>query len=138
MEQAEEKHEENKQITAKNISKDILFYIGDTKYSVVKYVGKKLMNYKLTKHFEDPWDVMWTDSAITPDLFDKLELYQKVNHFPGMYSLARKNHLANNLMKMKKKFSSFYKFFPKTFLLPADYGEFRAQSQKKKVIKLSL
>ena len=132
MEQAEEKHEENKQITAKNISKDILFYIGDTKYSVVKYVGKKLMNYKLTKHFEDPWDVMWTDSAITPDLFDKLELYQKVNHFPGMYSLARKNHLANNLMKMKKKFSSFYKFFPKTFLLPADYGEFRAQSQKKK------
>ncbi len=33
---------------------------------------------------------MWTDSAVTPDLFDKLKLYQKINHFPGMFSFARK------------------------------------------------
>jgi len=30
--------------------------------------------------------------------------YQKVNHFPGMYTLARKNYLGKNLMKMMKQF----------------------------------
>jgi len=30
--------------------------------------------------------------------------YQKINHFPGMISLSRKNNLARNLTKLKKKF----------------------------------
>jgi tubulin polyglutamylase TTLL6/13 len=30
--------------------------------------------------------------------------HQKINHFPGMYSLARKNHLGRNLNKMQKQF----------------------------------
>lgn len=29
-----------------------------------------------------------------------------------MYSLARKNHLGRNLMKLKKEFPEHYKFFP--------------------------
>jgi len=31
-----------------------------------------------------------------------MKKYQKVNHFPAMYSIARKNQLCFNLMKMKK------------------------------------
>lgn len=27
--------------------------------------------------------------------------HQKINHFPGMFSLSRKNHLGKNLMKMR-------------------------------------
>lgn len=120
----------------KNVSKPkILFYIGQTKYPVVKYVGQKLLNYKLTDNAEDPWDVMWTDSAVTPDLFDKMKPYQKVNHFPGMYSLARKNHLGRHLMKMRQKFPEYYRFFPKTFLLPADYSLFKAHFLEKKLCK---
>ena len=38
--------------------------------------------------------------------------HQKINHFPGMYSLARKNHLGRNLMKMRKVFPDDFKFFP--------------------------
>ena len=30
--------------------------------------------------------------------------YQKINHFPGMFELSRKNNLCKNLMKMRKKF----------------------------------
>lgn len=42
-----------------------------------------------------------------------------------MFQLSRKNHLARNLIKMAKEFTKEYKFFPRTYLLPAEYGEFR-------------
>ena len=51
--------------------------------------------------------------------------YQRTNHFPGMFQLSRKNHLARNLNKMQKKFAKEFKFFPKTFILPQDFAEFK-------------
>lgn len=53
--------------------------------------------------------------------------YQRINHFPGMYALARKNHLAMNLTRMQNRFPDDYKFFPQTWLLPAEFGEFKKQ-----------
>ena len=53
--------------------------------------------------------------------------YQKINHFPGMYSLARKNHLARHLAKMYKYFPSQFKYFPRTWVLPAEITDFRLQ-----------
>ena len=44
-----------------------------------------------------------------------------------MYSLARKNLLARNLMKMHAKFPQEYDFFPKTWVLPAEMCDFKAQ-----------
>lgn len=49
-----------------------------------------------------------------------------------MYALARKNHLARNLGRMKKMFPDDYKFFPQTFLLPSEYPDFRSQFNNKK------
>ena len=60
-----------------------------------------------------------------PERIAKMKPYQKTNHFPGMFQLSRKNHLARNLIKMSKKFPKEYKFFPRTFLLPAEWGEFK-------------
>jgi tubulin polyglutamylase TTLL6/13 len=45
--------------------------------------------------------------------------YQKINHWPGMFTLSRKNNLGKHLMDMRKKFVE-YKYFPKTYILPAD------------------
>jgi len=44
-----------------------------------------------------------------------------------MFSLHRKNNLGKLLMRMSKKFSSSYNFFPKTYILPADNSEFLKQ-----------
>ena len=52
-----------------------------------------------------------------------------------MYQLARKNNLGRNLMKMKKHFPKEYNFFPRTYLLPTEYGELKAQTEKKRKIK---
>lgn len=49
-----------------------------------------------------------------------------------MYALARKNHLARNLMRMQKIFPDDYKFFPQTWLLPSEYPDYRGQFAKKK------
>ena len=59
-----------------------------------------------------------------------MKFYQKINHFPGMYVLSRKNQLGRNLMKMKKKFPEKFKFFPHTWLLPSESNEFKSQFHK--------
>jgi len=65
-------------------------------------VGKKILNWKISYDNQEEWDILWTDNAVSPDLFTKMMHFQKINHFPGMFQLARKNLLARNLMKMKK------------------------------------
>ncbi|EGR29093.1 tubulin-tyrosine ligase family protein, putative [Ichthyophthirius multifiliis] len=105
--------------------------VSDTKYEVIKFVAKKIMQWKLNYDSESSdWDVFWTDNAVQPDQLQKMKPYQKISHFPGMYSLARKNYLAKNLLKMRKFFQQ-YNFFPDTWLLPTEYNEFRKFIEQK-------
>ena len=39
-----------------------------------------------------------------------------------MFNLSRKNMLAKNLMRMRKKAPDDYQFFPPTWNLPLDYS----------------
>lgn len=85
-----------------------------------------MLNIRITK---DPtiidWDIMWTDNAVTPDQLAKMKPHQKINHFPGMFTLSRKNYLARNLGKMSKVFPDDYNFFPQTWILPSEYSELK-------------
>jgi tubulin polyglutamylase TTLL6/13 len=51
------------------------------------------MGWKLSNNDEDEagWDVWWTDTGVHPSKLAKMKPYQKINHFPGMHALARKN-----------------------------------------------
>ena len=97
----------------------------------MRYVGKKIFQWRLTEEPNGEWDIFWTDFAVNPETLAKMHHYQKINHFPGMYSLARKNHLGKHLMRMRRAFPQAYKFFPQTYLLPAEYNEFRQQFTNK-------
>ena len=68
--------------------------------------------------------MLWTDGMVTSAELYKLKVYQKINHFPGMFTMSRKNDLGNNLKNMQKKFPREYNFFPKTWNLPAESGAF--------------
>ena len=71
-----------------------------------------------------------------PEQLSKLQNYQRINHYPGMYQLARKNNLCRNLQRMQRVFKDDYNIFPKTWVLPQESADFRAQFQtvsKKKV-----
>lgn len=54
-----------------------------------------------------------------------MEPHQKINHFPGMFTLSRKNYLARNLDKMAKKFPEEYGFYPQTWILPSELNQLR-------------
>ena len=55
----------------------------------------------------------------------KMKSHQKINHFPGMMTLSRKNTLAKNIKKMQEYFDMEYDFFPMTWLLPQDINSFK-------------
>ena len=44
--------------------------------------------------------------------------------------VSNKSKLARNLMKMQKDFPGEYDFFPKTFVLPVEYNEFKVQFER--------
>ena len=71
------------------------------------------------------WDVLWTDHMVEPETLIKMHFFQKISHFPGIHVLARKNLLGLSFMEMRKVFPDTYNFFPRTWLLPSDYSEFR-------------
>jgi tubulin polyglutamylase TTLL6/13 len=54
-----------------------------------------------------------------------MKSYQKVNHFPAMYQIARKTFLAKNLKRMRKLFPNEFKFFPRSWCVPAEISELR-------------
>lgn len=113
-------------------SRKIILNVSLTKYSVVKKAGRAL-NYKLLKKEDDDnWDVFWTDSGVQPEKLSKMKPFQKINHFPGMYSIARKNNLAKNLNRLHKVHPKDYNFFPKTWLIPAEYSDLLLQFDSKK------
>ena len=88
-----------------------------TQYEVLKDVADEL-NFVLSYDEEEDWDIYWIDGPVAPTFLLKMQLYQRTNHFPGMYALARKNLLAKNLIAMKKVCPTDFTFFPKTWLLP--------------------
>ncbi|XP_073684583.1 tubulin polyglutamylase ttll6-like [Garra rufa] len=61
-----------------------------------------------------------------------MKRYQKINHFPGMNEICRKDLLARNMNRMLKLFPKEYNIFPRTWCLPADYSDFQAYTRAKK------
>lgn len=75
-----------------------------TQYPVVSEVAE-LLNWKIQySNDSGDWDVFWTDFHVEPDVLIKMHLFQKINHYPGIHTLARKNLLGLNLMGMREKF----------------------------------
>eukprot|EP00347_Sterkiella_histriomuscorum_P018900 403343740 len=122
----------------------ITFNAFNTQYSIIKDIARKEFGWRVISQ-KDPWapnvdwDIQWTDLAPPLEKFPKIKPYQKINHFPGMFNIARKNYLARNLKKMKKQFPADYKFFPKTWLLPYELMELKnvSQNYSKKNVKVN-
>eukprot|EP01012_Entosiphon_sulcatum_P031787 TRINITY_DN40498_c0_g1_i1.p1 TRINITY_DN40498_c0_g1~~TRINITY_DN40498_c0_g1_i1.p1 ORF type:complete len:801 (-),score=75.10 TRINITY_DN40498_c0_g1_i1:22-2397(-) len=80
---------------------------------------------------DDRWNVLWA-KRVSSETFESIHEFQRVNHFPGTWGIGRKDLLARNLYRMRRKFGEeAYCFFPPTYVLPedskalaADWGSF--------------
>lgn len=75
------------------------------------------------------WDVLWVDSNVQPQVLHRMHFFQKINHYPGIQMIARKNLLGLSLMGMRERFQNEYDFFPLTWMLPSQHQDFRRYFQ---------
>jgi len=65
------------------------------------------------------WNVLWTHTQGKTYFFERLNPYQKVNHFPVTIELTRKDRMAKNIKRMKEKYQTDdFDFIPESFVLP--------------------
>lgn len=70
---------------------------------------------------DEEWTVYWTDCSVSLERVMDMKRFQKINHFPGMTEICRKDLLARNLNRMQKLYPSEYNIFPRTWCLPAEW-----------------
>ena len=80
---------------------------------------------KVIKLGDEDFDVIWIDTAVTPEFVARMKGYQRVSQFPGILALANKAKMSRKLKKMRKLFPDEYDFFPQTFVLPSEFSDFR-------------
>ncbi|XP_030150652.1 tubulin polyglutamylase TTLL6 isoform X1 [Lynx canadensis] len=78
------------------------------------------------------WTLYWTDYSVSLERVMEMKSYQKINHFPGMSEICRKDLLARNMSRMLKMFPKDFLFFPRTWCLPADWGDLQNYSRSRK------
>ncbi|KAJ8030028.1 Tubulin polyglutamylase TTLL13 [Holothuria leucospilota] len=100
------------------------------KYDSVRRMSKKFGMKEVGE--DEDWTLYWTDYSVALERVMEMKRYQKINHFPGMSEICRKDLLARNLMRLLKLFPKEYAVFPRTWVLPADYGDFQAFCRSKK------
>eukprot|EP00118_Oscarella_pearsei_P025453 m.308210 g.308210 ORF g.308210 m.308210 type:complete len:803 (+) comp43571_c0_seq1:76-2484(+) len=108
------------------------------KYESVRRVMKRF-GMKECRDDEDSV-LYWMDTSAPMERVVELKRFQKINHFPGMTEICRKDFLARNMNRMLKLFPKDYNFTPRTWCLPADYGDllsFCCQNSKKNKLFIS-
>ena len=122
-------------------------WLGHCRYDVVLRVAME-HGFKLVGE-NDLWHVSWTDAPLMADKIAEMRRLQvcayirpvnlkftswllqnlvgsnappiqKINHFPGMYELCRKDRLGRNLNRLKRIFPKEYEFFPPTWDIPSE------------------
>ena len=127
----EERKDLDKKVKKKKKRKKIYYIcLTNCKYEVVRKISKRFGFKEVSD--DDEWSLYWTDYSVALERVMEMKKYQKINHFPGMSEICRKDMLARNLNRMLKMYPKEYNIFPKTWCLPADYGDFQAYTRQKK------
>ena len=84
------------------------------------------------------WNVIWCNDHYKPYVYDGINSYQKINHFPGSCEVTRKDKLCENIVRMQSKYGyNDFDFIPETYILPGEFLEFRERYNKYKSHKMS-
>ncbi|XP_042319299.1 tubulin polyglutamylase TTLL7 isoform X3 [Sceloporus undulatus] len=98
--------------------------VAGTKYEIVRVVIEE-MGYIKTRDEDETANLIWSDCAVQQEKIAELRNYQRINHFPGMGEICRKDFLARNMTKMIRSQPQEYSFIPRTWIFPAEYTQFQ-------------
>lgn len=101
--------------------KELLYRVLNTENKVVRTILEN-SGFKYTESHD--WNLLWIGKSAKPYLYDDLNPYQRINHFPNSFEITRKDKMCLNLQVMKQKFPRDYDFFPDTYIMPKDIGDF--------------
>lgn len=105
--------------------------IAATKYEIVRKVCLQSGMY-ITRDDDFNSFLIWSDSAVPVERIIELKSFQKINHFPSMGEICRKDNLARNMAKMQRAHPEEYNFTPQTWVLPAEYATFQGYCRELK------
>ncbi|XP_077020775.1 tubulin polyglutamylase TTLL6 isoform X2 [Tamandua tetradactyla] len=114
----------------KKRKKRLVINLSSCRYESVRRAAQQ---YGLREGGEnDDWTLYWTDYSVSLERVMEMKSYQKINHFPGMSEICRKDLLARNMNRLLKMFPKDFHFFPRTWCLPADWGDLQSYSRSRK------
>ncbi|XP_075244954.1 tubulin polyglutamylase TTLL7-like [Convolutriloba macropyga] len=109
----------------KKPKKGLIANIAGTRYECVRESLENCGFACVRDERDDPNCLLyWSDLAVPNERISEMKPYQKINHFPGMGEVCRKDALARNMMKIQKFFPNDYDFVPKTWNMPLDGNSF--------------
>ncbi|CAF3548920.1 unnamed protein product [Rotaria sordida] len=123
-------NDKKRQIEKKKRKRIYFICVSMCKYECVRRAAKRL-NFREVSE-DDDWNVYWTDTSVGIERVAQMKKWQKINHFPGMSEICRKDSLTRNMSRMVKMFPKEYAFYPKAWCLPADYSDFAKYCSDKK------
>lgn len=95
--------------------------VNGTKYEIVRKVAESL-GMMVVEGDDVECNIYWVDGGVPTERYLELKPYQRINHFPGMGEICRKDSLVRNMKKMKKAYCHHYSFVPNSWVLPAEYN----------------
>ncbi|XP_021013483.1 tubulin polyglutamylase TTLL7 isoform X2 [Mus caroli] len=98
--------------------------VAGTKFEIVRLVIDE-MGFMKTPDEDETSNLIWCDAAVQQEKITDLQNYQRINHFPGMGEICRKDFLARNMTKMIKSRPMDYTFVPRTWIFPSEYTQFQ-------------
>ncbi|XP_041980586.1 tubulin polyglutamylase ttll6-like [Aricia agestis] len=108
----------------------ITICLTNCRYECIRKVASEFGMREVSE--DDAWNFYWTDMSVSVERAKEMKRFQRINHFPGMLEICRKDLLARNLNRMQKIYPKDYNFFPKTWCLPADFSEVINYSKSRK------
>jgi hypothetical protein len=92
-------------------------------YKILRGDTKLVRSLLEANHFKytdaHDWNVLWSSSSCKAYLYEGLNEYQRINHFPSSYEITRKDRLCANVTKMQEKHGrAAYDITPDTYVLP--------------------
>jgi tubulin polyglutamylase TTLL5 len=72
------------------------------------------------------WNILWSSGNCKSYLYEGLNEYQKINHFPSSFEITRKDKLALNVRKMQQRHGKCqFDFLPDTYVIPDEFADFK-------------